>query len=262
MGIIVLLSLVEKMIDGCFALMPRQKPSPSSLKEAQIIAHRGAHNNAQGIMENTLQAFNIARDAGCWGIELDIHATSDSVLVVNHDPTLNRLWGHDEAIANLTFAALRALEPRIPSLAEVIAQYGRVMHLFIELKAPFNSEKELVAELCDLSPGSDYHLLSLDAQIFGTLSLFPKSSLVLVAGHNNVQEFCNLSLQEGYGGVTGSYLLLTDKKIEELKSAHQVYGVGFVNSRNSLYRELNREINWIFTNQAVTVCQNKRPQSD
>lgn len=250
-----LLSLVEKMIDGCFALMPRQKPSPLSVKEARIIAHRGAHNNAQGIIENTLQAFSIARDAGCWGIEFDIHATRDSVLVVNHDPTLKRLWGHDVAIADLSFSDLRALESGIPSLAEVIAQYGRVMHLFIELKTSFDSEKALAEALSELTPEEDYHLLALEVPLFSSLSLFPKRSLLLVAGHNNVQEFCNVSIREGYGGVTGSYLLLSDKKIDELKSAHQRYGVGFVNSRNSLYRELNREINWIFTNQAVAVCQ-------
>lgn len=253
-----LLSLTERMIDGCFALMPREKPSSSSIAQARIIAHRGAHNNAQGIIENTLQAFNLARDAGCWGIEFDVHATKDSILVVNHDPTLNRLWGHDVSIANLSFAALRALEPGVPTLAEMVAEYGRTMHMFIELKTPFQNEEALMADLQGLTPGSDYHLLTLDAPIFSSLSLFPQNSLLLVAVHNNVQEFCDLSIHEGYGGVMGSYLLLTNKKIQKLKSANQVAGVGFVNSRNSLYRELNRGINWIFTNKAVSVSQYMR----
>ena len=28
-------------------------------------------------------------------------------------------------------------------------------------------------------------------------------------------------------------------------------GVGFIDSKNSLYRELNRGVSWLFTNQAV-----------
>lgn len=53
----------------------------------------------------------------------------------------------------------------------------------------------------------------------------------------------------------GSYLLLTDKKRIKLSKANQKSGVGFVNSKNSLCRELNRGINWIFTNQAVAVSE-------
>lgn len=250
-----LLTLAEKVINGYFAAVPRVKPHSLYIDSARIIAHRGAHNNAQGIIENTHEAFRIARDVGCWGIEFDVHATADEVLVVNHDLTLNRLWGHDVAIPNLSFNELRALEPGIPTLAEIVAEYGRDMHLFIELKSPFNDEDSLVKSLNGLVPIKDYHLLALDAPILGSLVEFPKQSLLLVAVHNNVNEFCDLSIKENYGGVLGNYLLLTDKKRLKLKEANQISGVGFVNSKNSLYRELNRGISWIFTNQAVDVSQ-------
>lgn len=240
-------------MDGCFAAVPRQKPHSIYIERAQIIAHRGAHNNAEGILENTHEAFRLAKNAGCWGIEFDVHATADNILVVNHDLTLNRLWGHDVAIADISFNELRSLEPGIPSLDEVVAEYGTHMHLFIELKSPFKDEDALMTTLQGLSPVTDFHLLALDAAIFDSLSQFPKSSLLLVAVHNNVNQFCELSIRENYGGVMGSYLLLTDKKRNKLSEANQVSGVGFVNSKNSLYRELNRGINWIFTNQAVQV---------
>ncbi|KGP63754.1 glycerophosphodiester phosphodiesterase [Legionella norrlandica] len=250
-----LLKLIEKLVDGFFAAIPRAKPQPENIINALVIAHRGAHNNTRGIIENTADAFRIAREAGCWGIELDVHPTQDKVLVVNHDPTLKRLWHKDILIAHLTFKELRALEPRIPSLEEVVREYGSHMHLFIELKTSIEDEEILLQPLSNLIPCEDYHLLSLHETYFKKLSCFPKQSLLLVAGPNNVRMFCELSLKENYGGVLGNYLLFNDKVIKRLQAANQHYGVGFVDSKNSLYRELNRGIQWIFTNEAVRINQ-------
>lgn len=248
-----LIQLTEKIVDGYFAFIPRCKPVVQTVNDTLLIAHRGAHNNSYGIFENTNAAFRLAKEAGCWGIEFDVHATADGVLVVNHDPTLNRLWNHNATIADLNFNELRTLVPGVPALKEVIEEYGGSMHLFIELKSPFHHEDSLVHTLSGLSPGKDYHLLSLDDAIFGSLTQFPKDVLLLVAVHNNVKKFCDLSISEQYGGVMGNYLLLTNKQRRKLNKANQLSGVGFVDSRNSLYRELNRGIHWVFTNEAVKV---------
>lgn len=250
-----IISLVEHIINGYFAFIPRRSPSVDRANGALLIAHRGAHNNRNGIIENTLEAFRLAKEAGCWGIELDVHATADHVLVVNHDPTLNRLWRHNEAISSLNFKQLRRLVPGVPSLAEVIAEFGGSMHLFIELKAPFKDECVLFESLKNLQPCLDYHLLSLDASIFKSMTQFTKHTLLLVAVHNNLSQLCDLSIRENYGGVLGSYLLLTNKLIRTLKVANKVYGVGFVDSKYSLYRELHRGVHWLFTNHALSVSQ-------
>lgn len=244
---------IEKMVNSYFASVPRYKPHVKNVNNALLIAHRGAHNNTQNLIENTLEAFRLAKESGCWGIEFDVRATADNILIVNHDSTLNRLWGHDVAIADLTFSQLRALEPGVPSLAEVLAEFGGTMHLFIELKAPFKDEDALVNTLQGLTPCEDYHLLTLEAATCTYLSKFPKQALLLVAVHNNVKEFCEISLKNQYGGVLGNYLLLTNKLMNKLKDANQVSGVGFVDSKNSLYRELKRGIKWIFTNKAKEI---------
>ncbi|MFJ1268580.1 glycerophosphodiester phosphodiesterase [Legionella lytica] len=242
------LILLEKMFDAYFALLPRKKPKAEQVSAARLIAHRGAHDNAHGVMENTLMAFRLAAKAGCWGIELDVHATADQVLVVNHDPTLKRLWGRELTIAEVSFADLRAQVPQIPSLAEVVTEFGGRLHLFIELKTPLHHEDALVAILQDLTPVNDYHLLSLKDECFQGLSQVPKQALLLVAVHNNVGTFCDLSFSQHYGGVLGHYVLITNKCVRRLLAAQQVVGVGFIDSKNSLYRELNRGVSWIFTN--------------
>ncbi len=252
---VVFLDIIQKLVDSYFASVPRFKPRKKEIDKALLIAHRGAHNNAKGIIENTNAAFSLAKKVGCWGIELDVHSTSDGVLVVNHDPNLKRLWGHNEKIADLNFNKLRALVPSIPSLAEVVLQYGKDMHLFIELKTMLHNDNSLFDDLKSLLPVEDYHIITLTPPFFNSLKHFPKESLLLVAGHNNVKEFCDLSLKSQYGGVLGSYVLLTEQRIKQLKDSKQIYGVGLVDSKNNLYRELKRGIHFIFTNRAVVISR-------
>lgn len=250
-----LLSLLGKTVDGYFSFIPRNKPSHELMQAVRLVAHRGAHNYAQGVIENTLPAFALAKDLGCWGIEFDVRSTADNVLVVNHDATLKRLWRHNQEIAKISFNELRALAPNIPTLAEVIAAYGKSMHLFIELKTPIHDEVILVDQLRELSAGENYHLLTLHSPVFSSLTQFPKESLLLVASHNNVQEFCNLCIKENYGGVLGHYLLIHKKVINQLRTTQKIVGVGLVDSKYSLYRELNRRLNWIFTDRAAEISR-------
>jgi glycerophosphoryl diester phosphodiesterase len=241
------LKLAEKIIDGFFACLPRKRPSETNASEACLIAHRGAHDHKSGIIENTDAAFARALALGSFGIEFDVHATADGVLVVNHDPSLDRLWGKSLLICDLDFKTLRQLVPEIPSLAEVVERYGKRMHLFIELKAPFDAEKALKEELHPLVAGQDYHLLSLDASVFYSFTHFPTAAMLLVPVHNNVSQFCKLVMQKNYGGVLGHYFLMNDSKIKKLKLAQKIVGVGMVDSRSGLYRELNRGLYWVFS---------------
>lgn len=245
---------IEKWIDTGVACLPRQQPFKKESSRACLIAHRGAHDIGLSIQENTMASFDRALEIGCHGIELDVQTTADGILVVNHDPTLNRLWGQDVAINRLSFNELRALLPTLPSLTEVINRYGKQMHLFIELKTPFHATQALAETLQQLTPCVDYHLICLDETVPPTLTMFPKQSLLLVPVHNNVNKFCKVSLQHCYGGVLGHYLLLGHRQVQQLREAKQLVGVGFVNSKYSLYRELNRGIHLLFTNNATAVA--------
>ncbi|MFY7697992.1 MAG: glycerophosphodiester phosphodiesterase [Legionella sp.] len=246
-----ILEHIEKLVDLGYAYLPRLQPDISAVLNTRIIAHRGAHDHPQSIWENTKAAFARAQLLGCWGIEFDIHACADGQLVINHDPTLLRLWGHDVPIAAITRAELEILVPSIPNLPDIVACYGGVLHLFIELKSPFHACHTLQNALKSLTPCVDYHLLSLDETIFANLQgYFPSESMLLVAQHNNVRHYCNLSIEKKYGGVLGHYLLMQGNHLASLQAADQLAGVGFINSKYSLYRELNRGVQYCFTNNA------------
>ncbi|RKN06682.1 glycerophosphodiester phosphodiesterase [Streptomyces radicis] len=83
------------------------------------VAHRGDPYVAR---ENTLASFASAVAAGADAVELDVRATADGVPVVVHDATLERLWGHRAAVAELTAREVAALTGGgVPTLAEALA---------------------------------------------------------------------------------------------------------------------------------------------
>ena len=111
----------------------------------QKFAHRGLHDIGRGIVENTLPAFEAARDAG-FGMELDIQFSRDMQVVVFHDDDLLRMTGDGRKVRQLTLAELRRLplagleDARIPTLREVLDAVDGKTPLLIELKnGPFNA---------------------------------------------------------------------------------------------------------------------------
>lgn len=109
----------------------------------KVMAHRGYSG---AYPENTMLAFQKAVEAGADGIELDVHKTSDGVLVVFHDEFLERTTDGIGDIGRHTFKELRTLnaaklwkgkhEPQpIPSFEEY-CQWAQEQTLFtnIEIK--------------------------------------------------------------------------------------------------------------------------------
>ncbi len=100
-----------------------------------IIAHRGASAYTP---ENTIAAFELARQQGADMIELDVRRTVDGQLVVFHDETTERWNGQALPVARCTLAELQALDiggERVPALEEAL-EFARAtgMRLNIELK--------------------------------------------------------------------------------------------------------------------------------
>lgn len=92
------------------------------------IAHRGDPFAAR---ENTLPAFAAAVAQRADMIELDVRRTADGAAVLVHDPTLERLWGVDRAVAAVTLAETQELG--IPELGEALVSIpAQVMVDFTE----------------------------------------------------------------------------------------------------------------------------------
>ncbi len=119
-----MLDFVEELINSYFASIPRRKPIHTP-EPHYLIAHRGGHDKKLNIQENTLEAFLHAHNMGCEGIEFDIHHTKDNKIIVNHDPTLERLWGYNIDIRSNNLSILKKTVPKLPTLEDVVTLYGK-----------------------------------------------------------------------------------------------------------------------------------------
>lgn len=102
-----------------------------------VIAHRGASAYEP---ENTLRAFALAIEQGAQMIELDLHATRDSQVVVIHDFTLDHTTNLKGLVSRRSLAEIKQADAgkgeRVPTLDETLdLTLGRV-RLYLEIKDP------------------------------------------------------------------------------------------------------------------------------
>ncbi|MBR5059530.1 MAG: glycerophosphodiester phosphodiesterase [Clostridia bacterium] len=120
-------------------LWPAARKHPDrKVMEGRYIAHRGLHNAAEGVPENSLPAFERACGAGLI-IENDIHLTKDGQVVVFHDDDLSRMCGDGRSPEDLTLKEIRELrllgtEHGIPTLSECLGTVAGRVPLLIEFK--------------------------------------------------------------------------------------------------------------------------------
>lgn len=117
----------------------------------EAISHRGSRASHA---ENTIGAVLAAASEGADGVEIDVHAASDGVMVVHHDffprGTVADRRLASRPIADLTLAELRQFDlgggERIPSLAELMDALGDRARLYVEVKGR-GCEERLAATL-------------------------------------------------------------------------------------------------------------------
>jgi glycerophosphoryl diester phosphodiesterase len=111
-----------------------------------VFAHRGGSALAP---ENTMEAFANGLSLGADGIELDVHLSRDGVVVVHHDPTVDRTTSGRGPVAGLTAGELARLD--VPSLDDVLKQF-RDTRVIVELKV---NSKQLGRALVDVVRRAD-----------------------------------------------------------------------------------------------------------
>ena len=239
--------------DFFFKIWPQPFPGRDRLKTCKIVSHRGEHDNTT-IFENTLEAFDKAHKQGIWGIEFDVRWTRDLHPVVIHDPDLERVFGLDFRVGDMTREELASRCPAVPLLSQVIEKYGRKLHFMIEIKAetypdPVRQNDIFRDFLSPLEPRTDYHLMSLTPAMLDLITFVPASTLIPIAMLNMAQ-LSKLALEKDYCGVAGHYLLLNNKILAEHRQKDHQVGTGYPASKNCLFREINRGVEWIFSNNA------------
>lgn len=142
---------------------------------ARPIAHRGLHDYAKGVVENTATAFTAAIAHG-YAIECDLQLTKDGEAVVFHDEHLERLTEGSGMVKDLTAAEMRALTIRnskdhVQTLAELLAQVKGQVPLIIELKSHWDGDERLAARALQILSGYEgpHAVMSFDPDVIAAV---------------------------------------------------------------------------------------------
>jgi glycerophosphoryl diester phosphodiesterase len=117
-------------------------------------AHRGLHDAAKGIVENSASAVSAAMGAGL-GIEVDLQCAANHMPVVFHDSTLDRLTAetgplaaHDAAA--LTRIPLRASKDNILSLPALLELVNGFVPLLLEVKSTWTRDGKFETNIAQM----------------------------------------------------------------------------------------------------------------
>ena len=123
-----------------YLIMPRipRRHDETVFKKGSLFAHRGLFDNAAGVPENSLRAFEKAAAMGV-GIELDVQLSADGVPVVFHDAALTRMCGEEQKVTKLSLSELKKYslldtDETIPTLEEALGVIRGRVPLLVEIK--------------------------------------------------------------------------------------------------------------------------------
>lgn len=132
----------------------------------RVIAHRGASGHE---VENSLAAFRKAVSLGADGVELDIHATLDGILLIHHDVGVDGV-GRIPDLPAAAFSHYRLPNGEsIPTLAQALDVLGD-LEVWVEVKTlPPECDAALLATL-DAGPApTSYAVHGFDHRIVARL---------------------------------------------------------------------------------------------
>ncbi|PKN89710.1 MAG: hypothetical protein CVU45_06265, partial [Chloroflexi bacterium HGW-Chloroflexi-7] len=123
-----------------------------------IFAHRGACALAP---ENTFASFELAVTHQADAVELDAKLSKDGVVMVIHDPTLDRTTNGTGKVNEHTLAELKTLDAgtkfnakfageKIPTLEEVFEAVGKKVLVNVELTNYSSPKDDLIAKVADV----------------------------------------------------------------------------------------------------------------
>ena len=124
---------------------------------ARPLAHRGLHDAAAGVIENTPAAVRAAI-AGGYGMELDLQISADGEAMLHHDDALGRLTEGSGRLAALTASELKTVRfkasaDRIITLGELCDLVAGRATLVLEMKSHFDGDRRLAARIAQVLAG-------------------------------------------------------------------------------------------------------------
>ncbi len=249
--------------DLLFGLVPRRL-APGAV-EPLLVGHRGVFGHPE-VLENTFPAFDMAVSRG-GGIEFDLHLTRDGVVVVHHDPTLLRVHGRTQAIADLTLERLQELAPAVPTFDELLERYGHSCpHYFLEPKVRDPQGMRRLAHavgesLTRARLGRHATLISSHTAMLDVAREelpWLSRAIIFFASSRSAERYVR---RHGDTGMAGWYFSFPQHMIEELRERGLHIGVGQIDYANTHRHYRNRGFRYQFTNRIDRLVAPQAPLS-
>lgn len=190
-----------------------------------VYGHRGFPLEAP---ENTIPSFLLAREAGAFGVEMDVHMTKDGELVVIHDDKLDRTTTGTGYVSQRTWAEVRQLDAgqkfserwrgvRVPSLREVLTQVKGVNY-YVEVKHGsrfYPGIEERLLEILEETGTKDLtQVISFDLESLSRLRQMDSSLTLGLLTCNNVKHALLLADKIGVNWIQAEFGLLDRELVD------------------------------------------------
>jgi glycerophosphoryl diester phosphodiesterase len=243
---------------SCFA----PKAEAQRPRQAGIVAHRGFWNCEEaGYAKNSIAALRCAQEAGFWGSEFDVNMTSDGVLLVYHDRSIDGKKIENHPYEEFKNIRLKNGEP-IPTIDQYLEQAKKHPETVLVYELKKHSAKETEDRLVDLSISSlkTHGLLDPAKVIFISFSLHMCERLAEQLPGFTVQylggELSPSKVRaKGINGIDYSYkiLKLNTKWISKAKRLKMNTNTWTVNKEHDIRQMLEMEVDMITTDVPVLV---------
>lgn len=229
--------------------------------ECRIFAHRGFSGQYP---ENTLTAFKKALEAGCEGIELDVHLTKDNEIVIIHDEKIDRTSNGTGLVKDMTYEELSKFDfsyiytyktgfCKIPTLRE-----------YFELV----KDKDIITNI-ELKTGI-YEYEGIEKAVYDLIKEYHLEDRILISSfnHNSVMRMKAIAPEMKYGFLsetwilnTGEYLnkydieayhpdfhMLTDREVKDLRDHNIKINTWTVNEECDIQHMIDIKAEGIISN--------------
>ncbi len=164
---------------------------------ARPIAHRGLHDKASGILENTESSFGAAIQDN-YAIECDLQITRDGEAVVFHDDTLHRLTEAEGLVRERNVKELKSLayrfgKDRMQTLAEMLEQVDGKVPLIIELKSHWDGDEALALRALKIleNYAGPYAIMSFDPDAIAAVATYSPNTVRGIVADRAVDSYYN-----------------------------------------------------------------------
>lgn len=239
------------------------------MKIDKFISHRGANTDA---IENTMTAFQIAKDYGFRWFETDVQMSSDGDLFLFHDKTPKRFTSCDKDVTQMTMSELKNLElshskydfkGKIPTLKEYLDwTLENNVSSNLELKITDESkdyQEKLVEEILKLLEEypnlKDRVFLSSFSKIvmkaLKKYNKYPKGKLFHTTNWSKDSDYIDKKLysnfkEDQYIAIIINYGCLNKKRVDYLKSKFKKVFVYSVHTDSEVQQLLSWGIDAMF----------------